>query len=326
VGRSLVEDIAKILGALERVLREEGRLDVADLILEAKPGFEETSYDNWNGGTYGYTLQLEVPARSYAKLGDTVDNLEKDLKARIERFTRLYSNEHVEGVVIAPSLEEPGHLATRPTTVDVPAFWKQGTLRLFLSHVSTVKKDASALAGNLLSYGVSGFVAHEDIEPTKEWEDEIRLALSTCDALVCLLTNDFNQSKWTDQEVGFAIGRGILVIPIRMGLDPYGFMARYQGYAAFDKPSHVIAEVLVGILAKHPSTRGRTAEALVHSFEKSESYADAKANAKRLSLVDAWSSDLAQRVRRALKENDQVADAYGVPELIGRLLSEKGLP
>jgi nucleoside 2-deoxyribosyltransferase len=92
--------------------------------------------------------------------------------------------------------------------------------------VSKLKVETVDLAERLSEYGVTGFVAHEDIEPTKEWEEEIRLALTTCDALAALLRDGFRASTWTDQEVGFAIGRGILVVPIRMGLDPYGFMAR----------------------------------------------------------------------------------------------------
>jgi hypothetical protein len=320
--RTLVDDIAKIVGALGRVCREEGRPVIADVVSVARLGFEETSSDNWNGGTYGYTLQLEVPARTFARLGDGVDGIEKEILARIKRFTRLYPNEHVEGVIIAPSLEEqtPENVA-KWKAAGTPSFWKEGTLRLFLSHVSSFKLEASAIGHSLSSYGISAFVAHEDIEPTNEWEDEIRLALATCDALACLLTSSFNESKWTDQEVGFAVGLGTLVVPVRLGLDPYGFMARYQGYSGFGKKPLELAEALAAILAKHQLTRARMAEALVISFENSTSYAEAKTRAKHLSLVQGWSNELAGRARRALTENDQIAGAYGVPTLVGQLLS-----
>jgi len=45
---------------------------------------------NWNGGTYGYTLQLQVSARVFAGLGDDVEKVEADIKKRIDRFARLY--------------------------------------------------------------------------------------------------------------------------------------------------------------------------------------------------------------------------------------------
>jgi len=121
------------------------------------------------------------------------------------------------------------------------------------------------LAASLLRYGVTGFVAHKDIEPTKEWEAEIRLALTTCDAFACLLTDGFCSSKWTDQEVGFAYGSWNLVVPIRLGLDPYGFMARHQGYSGLGASRAEIADALVKILAKHDLTCVKMAHALVAS-------------------------------------------------------------
>ena len=65
-----------------------------------------------------------------------------------------------------------------------PAFWRKGMFRLFISHLAVHKKWASDLQEALLPYGISGFVAHSDIEPTTEWQNQIETALSTCDALV----------------------------------------------------------------------------------------------------------------------------------------------
>lgn len=320
MSRTLPDDIGKIIGALGRVIREEGNSSVGSLLSSARVACEETSYDNWNGGTYGYTIQLEVPARAFAALGAGVDRLEQELRDRIEKFTRLYPNEHIEGLVIAPNLEEiPDSDGAQPATP--PVFWQDGSLRLFLSHVSAFKAEASALNRRLAAYGVSTFIAHEDIEPTKEWVDEIRLALATCDALACLLTPGFNESKWTDQEVGFAVGRGTLVVPIRLGVDPYGFIARYQGYPGVGKTPEQLAEGVVEILGKHPSTRARMADALVTLFERSSTYAEAKARAKNLSLVRFWTAELSARLRRALQENAQISEAYGVPSQIERFLS-----
>jgi hypothetical protein len=92
-----------------------------------------------------------------------------------------------------------------------PAFWRKGMFRLFISHLATHKKWAGELQDALLAYGISGFVAHSDIEPTMEWQDQIETALSTCDALVALLHDKFHESKWTDQEIGFAMGRAVPV-------------------------------------------------------------------------------------------------------------------
>jgi hypothetical protein len=316
----LATSLTKIVDAIARVLQEEGKAELGAMLSEASMKVEETSFDNWNGGTYGYTLQLQVPARTFAALGSALDEIEEDLKTRISRFARLYPNEHVEAVVIAPSFTEDSAKSTARATA-APSFWPVGYFRLFLSHVSTYKAEASELARHLSDYGVAGFVAHEDIEPTKEWEDEIRLALTTCDALACLLTDGFQSSKWTDQEVGFSIGRGTLVLPIRLGLDPYGFMARHQGYSGYGASLAQMAEAVVKILAKHDMTRAQMALALVTSFEQSDSFATAKRRVANLEIVSEWNSELVERVSQAATHNGQIAHAFGVPERVGRLLS-----
>ena len=320
----LEDDIERIVKALGRVYREEGSKKAADLLSTARMALQETRYDNWNGGTYGYTLQLEVPVRTFAELGPRAGDLEVEIRSRIQRLTRLYSNEAVESVIIVPSLDDEGTAAQSGSIVDVPSFWKEGYLRLFLSHVSTFKVEASGLARSLEHCGVSGFVAHEDIEPTKEWENEIRLGLATCDALACLLTPEFPQSKWTDQEVGFAIGRGVLVVPVRLGIDPYGFMGRYQAHSGVKKSTEEMAVSLVTTLARHRLTGARMAEGLLVSFEGSPSFMEAKQRAARLNLIRSWSDETRERIRRAVKENDQISGAFGVPRLVEDLLSTKG--
>jgi hypothetical protein len=129
--------------------------------------------------------------------------------------------------------------------------WKPDHFRLFLTHVSTQKSVAHNLKESLEPYYVSCFVAHDDIEPTREWQDEIEEALRAMDALAALLSPDFHTSSWTDQEVGFAVGSGRLVIPLRFGLDPYGFIAKYQGYQITQVPYSTIAQDLLKILARH---------------------------------------------------------------------------
>ena len=51
--------------------------------------------------------------------------------------------------------------------------------------------------------------------------------------MCALLTEGFHESNWTDQEVGFALARGILVIPVKYESAPYGFMGRIQAQPGF---------------------------------------------------------------------------------------------
>ena len=111
-----------------------------------------------------------------------------------------------------------------------PPFWRKGMFRLFTTHLAANRKFAGELQGPLLRFGISAFVAHNDIEPTQEWQTQIETALATCDAVVALLHPQFHESNWTDQEVGFGMGRGVPVFSVRFGQDPYGFIGRFQAF------------------------------------------------------------------------------------------------
>ena len=247
----LNQELSKIIATLAEVLDVEGDAETARLLRQSEFELQETGYDNWNGGTYTYALVFSVSARRFAEIGDKLSSLENRLLARFEQMTRAYTNEYLGSVIVTPSLDVPdarvGHSPAEPR------FWAAGEFKLFISHVSAEKVLASQISASMRIYGVSCFVAHEDIEPTKEWVDEIILALNTMDACLALLTPGFSESKWTGQEVGVAVGRGSLVVPVKMGLDPYGFIGRYQALPGLGKAAPAIAHEAVGVLARASS-------------------------------------------------------------------------
>jgi hypothetical protein len=207
---------------------------------------------------------------------------------------------------------------------DMPAFWRLGGLRVFISHLAITKAFAAELKADLAQYGINAFVAHEDIEPTKEWVDEIEAGLSTCDALVALLTPGFKESNWTDQEVGFCHGRRVLIVSVRQGLDPYGFISRYQAVNGNGKAGSDVASELVRIFAKNPKTASATAESLVHAFERSDSFAAAKYRVANLSMIESWTPDLLRRIEQAADDNGQINGSWGVPGQVTRILKDNG--
>lgn len=142
-------------------------------------------------------------------------------------------------------------------------FWKPGHFKLFISHLASFKKTIGILKKELEKYGISSFVAHEDIEPTKEWQDEIEKGLFSMDALCAVLMPGFKDSNWTDQEVGVAIGRNVLIIPIRRELDPYGFIGKYQGFQAVGKNVGQVAEGIFEIISSNSKTKTKYLNTLV---------------------------------------------------------------
>lgn len=143
-----------------------------------------------------------------------------------------------------------------------PAVWAEPALfPLFISHISPDKDKAMRLRDCLRPYGVIGFVAHEDIEPTKECEEQLRRALHTTDALVYMHTMGFSESNWTQQEVGFAVGRAKKIIAIRMGEDPTGFLSKEQALLRKKRTAEQIAAEIDRLLLDDDRTRARMVEA-----------------------------------------------------------------
>jgi hypothetical protein len=151
-----------------------------------------------------------------------------------------------------------------------PTFWKPNCLRLFLSHLSASRRKATALKASLDAWGISAFIAHQDIEPTKEWQTEIEAALSTMDVLVALLEPGFRDSAWTDQEVGYALGRNIDAVPLLIGVDPHGFIGKIQGIHVKGKVPGKVGNELVLALVKRPRLRDKLLSGLARALASSD--------------------------------------------------------
>jgi len=191
--------------------------------------------------------------------------------------------------------------------------WSLNYFRLFISHTSKYASFSSNLKIQLIKGSISGFVAHTDIEPTAEWQSTIEYALNTCDALVALVSQDFIKSKWCDQEVGYALGRGVLVVPVMVDANPHGFISKYQGLKGTGKNAEQIASGLEKILIKNPKSSPRMTEALVGQFENSNTFKEAKTNMGILEKLDSIPELLIKRILTAAESNEQILYSFGVP-------------
>lgn len=99
----------------------------------------------------------------------------------------------------------------------------------FISHSHLDLKLAEKVSRALSTFGLSGYLAHRDLQSGAEWLEEIHQRLRESAVLVAILTPNFVDSDWTDHEVGFAVGREVPIVPIDAGVRPYGFMAHIQG-------------------------------------------------------------------------------------------------
>jgi hypothetical protein len=226
------KDAVDVAAALAELIRHQGASDLADLVSTANPRITVDDYDNWDRGTWSCTLHLEVATSVFALVEGKLEETESGLAEKVKKLFRSTAPYFLTNVTISARVGTLPLPQTEPTSVEINRIWAPATLRLFLSHVSAHRDAVTLLKNVLLQYGISGFVAHEDIEPNLEWQVEIELALGSMHALCALLTPDFHQSNWTDQEIGFAFGRSVPVLSVRLGVSPYGFMGKTKACEA----------------------------------------------------------------------------------------------
>lgn len=201
-------------------------------------------------------------------------------------------------------------------------YWEADKLRVFISHLSGKKKQATALQDALSPYGMSSFVAHKDIHPTLEWQAEIESALQTCELVVALIYPGFNESDWCDQEIGWALGRGVPVFTVRVGADPKGFVSRFQAFTGSGKNAEEIAVEVFDAILSHKMLQKRMAEITVKLFVKSENFATSKLRMGHLEKLRHWEPSFSKRILKAADENYEISAAFGVPDRVKALVTK----
>ncbi len=153
-------------------------------------------------------------------------------------------------------------------------------------------------------FGISAFVAHADIQPTKEWQEEIENALASMDAFVALLTEGFHESDWTDQEVGYALGRSVPLIAVKLGKDPYGFIGKFQALSC--KWAEAPLE-LAKLLIKQP----RMLDALIDAVPGCGSFDNGNTLSQILPSIEVLTEKQAEKLASAFNVNSQLQGSWG---------------
>lgn len=169
--------------------------------------------------------------------------------------------------------------------------WGPGSIRVFISHIAQHKSEAKKIKDSLKDFGIASFVAHDDIEPSSEWQSEIVRALESMSMFIALLTEGFKESNWTDQEVGFAVARGVLILPVSRGIDPYGFIGKIQALRWSASSAFPVAHEVMILALKSDKLKSRAKRAFIEALAKSESWSTTKILSYILPNIDSLTSD-----------------------------------
>lgn len=184
------------------------------------------------------------------------------------------------------------------------------TVATFLSYSHKDKRLAGNIKAKLKQYGFDCFLAHEDIAPSVEWQEEILRQLQGCDALIAVLTSAFDNSDWTHQEIGIAFGRGPIMpimVPVKVTRMPVGFLSRFQAITVDPEELDDTCLQIAKIVASKSDRLGvEIRAALISALEDAGSFDRAGSIASRLRDIDGLTPDEMNRLLKIATGNDQV--------------------
>ena len=263
------KNIDGYLATLSKIYEREGQRLLQSILVNSAVRVDEGvvrgQNQNWDIETYGHAVHFEVPETLFAFGLNEKNKLQDKIKDDLNQILRI-PDEFVTEVSLELGIKDNVNwrkdsgllLATTRNVPDEAArkIWGDDRyFKLFLSHTSKYKAQTAELKERLGLFGVSCFVAHKDIEPLKEWQNEIELALASMDALAALLTPGFHESFWTDQEIGFAFARRVPIIPVRLGMDP---MVLWEGLRRCRVTGRTFRSELRSCLSSRTACSGHT--------------------------------------------------------------------
>jgi hypothetical protein len=106
MANDLKAEIERILATLVRFFADQGQAREVAILALSRHRIEQTSYDNWDGGQYGYTVYLEVPGHLYAQVGQERAKIEEILKQKGNDLARLYPGDGFDGFELVPEMDD----------------------------------------------------------------------------------------------------------------------------------------------------------------------------------------------------------------------------
>jgi len=209
------------------------------------------------------------------------------------------------------------------------------TLRLFLSYSHKDKRIAGAIKEAFNHYGIEAFLAHENIQVGQEWRNTILNNLKQFDVFVAIVSKNFTDSNWTDQEVGFAICQEKTIVPISIdGQMPYGFLEMIQAITKFEcreyKKNRYSSEIIldckesvfeiIRIIASKPEFKENLKDILIRSLSNIFSYANAEKHFEILNSLQPFSKEQINEIINQSIQNNQIYPANGCRHILTELI------
>ena len=194
---------------------------------------------------------------------------------------------------------------------------------VFISHSNEEKTKAGELKEKLQNESMRVFLAHDDIDGGEEWMKSLYENIQYCDVFLVLLSKQYHQANYTDQETGVAYAMNKPMIPITIdGTDPYGFMAKYQATKATLPFSEEKIDEIRNLIFAHTKQGQEMINGLIHQLQEAYTFANANVVGNMLFSYTKFSKEQLNNIAKAVIENNQVRGAWTAFPLASDMLKQ----
>ena len=126
---------------------------------------------------------------------------------------------------------------------------------IFISYASTEKALADRIRKQLTERGLECWMAPESILPGSNYADDIPLAISSCSALLVILSGESQKSIWVPKELDMAFNLHKTIIPLHVDESPitlkfqfyFSNVQQVDAHKELNTVLNTVADVLLGV-------------------------------------------------------------------------------
>jgi hypothetical protein len=195
-------------------------------------------------------------------------------------------------------------------------------IKIFVSYSSQDKYLAGTLKRLLECYNFEVFLAHDDIQPTEEWQNRIIQELHDCHIFIPFLTEQFSHSDWTDQETGMAFAWDKLIIPLRIRKNPYGFIGKFQALKVNENFIKGSMENVLRVIKNHEKFTESLKNCLIIALRNAKSFDDAQIIITLLEEYNSYSEEQVNQIMENAIKNNQFRMSRSGKQFLKTLISK----
>ncbi len=202
--------------------------------------------------------------------------------------------------------------------------------KVFISYSSADKVLGGLFKQCFETYaGFSVFLAHEDISPAVEWELKIIKYLKEADVIIPLITTNYRNSEFTDQELGMALAWKKIILPIKLSdINPYGFIKKFQALRCRQNYNGIINAVLAIVLVlienkEFNKYNEPVVNSVIKAFSQSTSFKMTRTIIRTLVKITKFNNKQLLFLIKAIKNNSQINQEYYAYPEFKKILLEK---